>query len=216
MDPVKRDYHSTLRAGQARQTRRAIVAAATEVFLEHGFARATIDAVAAAAAVSRKTVFTSVGGKLELLKTALDWAITGDDQETALAEREELATALAQDDPADLLDGWVNVLVDVDLRAGRLFRALEVAADADESAADLLRAYEQQRLDGARTVIARLAELGALTDRIRRSDAIDIAWLAGDPALFARLVGTRRWSHRRFRQWLTEQTGAQLLREAQD
>ena len=71
MDSVKRDYRSTLRAAQARQTRRTVIAAATAVFVEHGFAGATIDAVAAAASVSRRTVFTAVGGKVELLKTAL-------------------------------------------------------------------------------------------------------------------------------------------------
>ena len=214
MDSVKREYRSSLRAGQARQTRRTIVAAATAVFVEHGFASATIDAVAEAAEVSRKTVFTAVGGKVELLKTALDWAITGDDEEAALADRDELSAALAENDPARLLEGWVNVLVDVAIRVAPLFRALEVAADSDESARALFEQYQRQRLDGARTVVARLDELGALTDRLRRADAIDIAWLAGDPALFTRLVGTRGWSHRRFRIWLIQLAGSQLLRAA--
>jgi AcrR family transcriptional regulator len=211
MDSVKRDYRSALRAGQARQTRRTVIAAATTVFVEHGFAGATIDAVAAAAQVSRKTVFTAVGGKVELLKTALDWAITGDDEEATLAERDELSAALAQDDPALLVEGWVNVLVDVAIRVAPLFRALEVAADSEVSAQALLQRYQQQRLDGARTVVARLDELGALTDRKRRTDAIDIAWLAGDPALFGRMVGIRGWSHRRFRTWLVQLTSSQLL-----
>lgn len=211
MESVKRDYRSALRAGQARQTRRTVVSAAAAVFVEHGFAGATIDAVAAAAEVSRKTVFTAVGGKVELLKTALDWAITGDDEEASLAERDELSAALADDDPARLLEGWVNVLVDVAIRVAPLFRALEVAADSDEAARALLGQYERQRLDGARTVVARLDELGALTDRLRRAEAIDIAWLAGDPTLFSRLVGTRGWSHRRFRTWLIRLIGSQLL-----
>lgn len=212
MDSVKRDYHSALRAGQARQTRRTVIAAATTVFVEHGFAGATIDAVAAAAQVSRKTVFTAVGGKVELLKTALDWAITGDDEEATLAERDELSAALAQDDPALLLEGWVNVLVDVAIRVAPLFHALEVAADSEAAAQALLQQYQQQRLDGARRVVTRLDELGALSDRNRRTDAIDIAWLAGDPALFGRMVGIRGWSHRRFRTWLVQLTSSQLLR----
>lgn len=211
MDDVKRGYHSTLRAEQARETRRTVIAAATTVFVEHGFAGATIDAVAATAEVSRKTVFNSVGGKVELLKTALDWAITGDDEETTLAERPVLLTALADDDPARLLAGWVNVLVDVAIRVSPLFRALEVAADSDEAARTLLEQYQHQRLEGARTVVARLNDLGALSGGLRRADAIDIAWLAGDPALFSRLVGARGWSHRRFRTWLIELTGNQLL-----
>lgn len=212
MDSVKRDYRSTLRAAQARQTRRTVITAATAVFVEHGFAGTTIDAVAAAAGVSRKTVFTAVGGKAELLKTALDWAITGDDEEATLAERDELTATLAEDDPARVLQGWVDVLVGVDARVNRLFSALEVAADSDAAAAALLEEYQRQRLDGARTVVARLGELDALTDRIRRADAVDIAWLASDPALYSRMVATRGWSRRRFRAWLVQWAGDQLLR----
>ena len=52
-----RSYTSQLRADQAIQTRRRIVDAAAELFAERGYAATTIDAVAAAAGVSRKTVF---------------------------------------------------------------------------------------------------------------------------------------------------------------
>ena len=85
-----RTYSSTLRADQARQTRRRIVDAAAELFAEHGYAGTTIDAVATAAGVSRKTVFDSVGGKAQLMKLAYDFAIVGDDEPVALAERPEM------------------------------------------------------------------------------------------------------------------------------
>lgn len=38
------------------------------------------DATAEAAEVSRKTVFTAVGGEVELLKLAFDWSVVGDDE----------------------------------------------------------------------------------------------------------------------------------------
>src|SRR5689334_22312267 len=65
---VKRAYSSDLRADQARRTRRQIVDAASALFTEHGFSATTVDAIAAEAGVSRKTVFTAVGGKVQLLK----------------------------------------------------------------------------------------------------------------------------------------------------
>src|SRR6478735_10472884 len=95
---VKRDYHSDLRAAQALQTRRAIVAAASELFTTQGYGTTTVDAVAKAAGVSRKTVFTAVGGKLDLLKTALDWAVAGDDRPVALADRGEMRQVMAEGD----------------------------------------------------------------------------------------------------------------------
>ena len=85
-----RTYSSTLRADQARQTRRRIVDAAAELFAEYGYARTTIDAIATAAGVSRKTVFDSVGGKAQLMKLAYDFAIVGDDEPVPLADRPEI------------------------------------------------------------------------------------------------------------------------------
>src|SRR6516162_4037958 len=86
--PVKKKpYNSSLRAAQARATRRAIVDAAARLFTERGYGVTTVDAIAEAAGVSRKTVFTSVGGKTEALKLAMDWAIVGDDEPVPMLER---------------------------------------------------------------------------------------------------------------------------------
>ena len=65
-----RRYASQVRDEQARRTRRAIVTAAHDLFLAHGYAATTIDGIAAAAHVSRRTVFNSAGGKVALLKLA--------------------------------------------------------------------------------------------------------------------------------------------------
>ena len=64
----------------------AIVDAAAGLFIAHGYGGTTVDAIAEAAGVSRKTVFTSVGGKADALKFALDWAVTGDDAPVAQFE----------------------------------------------------------------------------------------------------------------------------------
>jgi AcrR family transcriptional regulator len=207
---VKRDYRSDLRTAQALQTRRAVVAAATELFTGQGYAATTVDAVAAAAGVSRKTVFTAVGGKLELLKTALDWAVAGDDRPVPLADREAMAEMLALGDPAALLAAWARLLVDIDVRVGPLMRSLEMAAASDAEARALVEQAQQQRLAGARTIVARLAALGALKPGLSRGEAADIAWLAGDAALHDRLVQTRGWSQRRFQGWLTRWLVLQL------
>ncbi len=86
-EAVKKSYNSPLRVEQARATRRAIVAAAARLFVERGYGPTTVDAIAETAGVSRKTVFTSVGGKAEALKLAIDWAIVGDDEPVSLQQR---------------------------------------------------------------------------------------------------------------------------------
>jgi AcrR family transcriptional regulator len=208
---VKRHYRSELRTSQARETRRAIVAAASRLFVEHGYGATTIDAVADAAGVSRKTVFTAVGGKVESLKVALDWAVAGDDRPVALSERAELRQLLEQPDPAVLLTGWARLLAEIDARVAPLFQALEVAAGIDSEARELLEQSQHQRLDAARLIVERLRALGALTNDLTESDAVDLAWLATDGALFDRLVRVRGWSTGRFEEWLARHLIVHLI-----
>src|SRR5690348_16637917 len=96
---VKRQYRSDLRAAQAVDTRRRIVSSAARLFVEQGYGATTVDAVAEAAGVSRKTVFTAVGSKLDLLTTAVDWAVAGDDQPVPVADRSAMRRFLQQRDP---------------------------------------------------------------------------------------------------------------------
>lgn len=210
-DSVKRDYRSDLRTAQARETRRAIVSAAGELFVTKGFGATTIDAIAEAAGVSRKTVFTAVGGKLELLRTALDWTVAGDDQPVALSDRAELRRLLELDDPAALVTGWAEILAGIDARVAPLFGALEVAAGIDPDARALLERSQRDRLAGARAVVERVRLLGALTPDLTAAEAVDVAWLATDPALFDRMVRVRGWTPGRFAEWLGHTLTGQLV-----
>lgn len=208
---VKRDYRSELRTAQAHETRRSIVSAASRLFIEDGYGSTTIDAVADAAGVSRKTVFTAVGGKLELLKVALDWAVAGDDQPVPLADRTVMRQLLGESDPTALVTGWARILVEVDARVAGLSHALEIAAGMDAAAQVLVQQSQRQRLDGARMVVNRLRALGALNPDLAREEAADVAWLATDPLLFDRLVRWRGWSTDRFQEWLGQLLVQQLL-----
>src|SRR5215208_6533330 len=209
---VKRDYRSELRTAQAMATRRSIIAAATRLFVEDGYGATTIDAVADAAGVSRKTVFTAVGGKLDLLKVALDWAVAGDDQPVALADRTAMQQLMEQTDPAVLLNGLARSLVAIGERVGPLFAALEAAARMDPGARVLVEESHRLRLADARKVVRRLRDLNALTAHITSREAVDLVWLAMDPALFDRLVLVRGWTINRFGEWLGQSLCRQLLR----
>jgi len=210
-DSVKRDYRSELRAAQAQQTRRSIVAAATRLFVGAGYGATTIDAVADAAGVSRKTVFTAVGGKLDLLKLALDWAVAGDDQAVALSDRAAIRRWMDQADPRQVLDGLAGMLAEIGARVGALYGALEVAAGIDPAARELAEELQRRRLDDARKVVGPLREMKALTTDITYQEAVDLVWLAMDPALFDRLVRVRRWSTSRFKEWLAIWSGSRWI-----
>jgi AcrR family transcriptional regulator len=209
--PVRRQYRSTLRVAQARQTRQAIVAASSRLFARDGFGATTIDAIADEAGVSRKTVFTAVGGKTELLKLALDWAISGDDEPVAVADRPEVRQLLRHPEPSALLQGWAKVLSDIDHRIAGLFLAAEIAAGIDPAAQSLFETARDQRLQGARMIVDRLTGLNALSSRLTRDQATDIAWLFSDPAIYDRLVRQRGWARDQFTNWLADTLCRELL-----
>ncbi|MFE7614365.1 TetR/AcrR family transcriptional regulator [Streptomyces sp. NPDC057496] len=71
MPTMKTPTTKTLREGSARK-RAAILLAARELFLADGFDRSSVDAVAARAEVSKRTVYDYFGDKRTLLRAVVD------------------------------------------------------------------------------------------------------------------------------------------------
>jgi len=209
-----RSYSSTLRADQARRTRRRIVDAAAELFAEHGYAGTTIDAIATAAGVSRKTVFDSVGGKAQLMKLAYDFAIVGDDEPVPLADRPEMRAMLAEPDYGKRLAMYASLVVRIDRRLSAAWRAFEGAATSDPEAAKFYVAMVQQRRQAMREAAQMFADAGALRPDLDIEVAADLMWFYNDPSLYDKLVRQRGWSVDRFQAWLAEALQVQLLGKA--
>src|SRR5947199_7986395 len=123
-DGVKRSYDSRLRDARAEATRLAIVAAAGRLFAERGYAATSIEEIAAAAGVGRATVFTSVGGKPELLKEAYRLAVRGPaNANTPLGQQARSRRISAEADAHKLLAGYAEVMVEVGRRLAPLYEA---------------------------------------------------------------------------------------------
>ena len=210
-DRGKRSYNSDLRAAHARRTRTQIVAAAAELFAENGYAATTIDAIAQAAGVSRKTVFTSAGGKAELIKLAYDYAVTGDDEPVPLRERPTIKALEAEPDAARMLAGYSEMVTGIQGRITRLYMALAGAAESEPEARTLFEQLEQQRLSAMKRPATLLSRRGALRRGLTIAMAVDILWLHNDPVLYHQLVHKRLWTPDQFRDWLTHALQTQLL-----
>jgi len=206
-----RNYVSEVRADQARRTRRRLVDAAVGLFVERGYAGTTIDAIAAAAGVSRKTVFDSVGGKAQLVKLAYDFAIVGDDEPVPLIDRQEIAALNAEPDPAARLAAYAAMVVRIDIRISPIWRVLESAAAHDAEAAALHATLVEQRWTSMHRPAQLFASRGELRPELDVEGAAGVLWLANDPSLFDKLVRQRGWSVERFQAWLTELTQVGLL-----
>lgn len=214
-DQGKRSYHSDLRAAHARHTRAQIVAAAAELFAAKGYAGTTIDAIAQAAGVSRKTVFTSAGGKAELIKLAYDYATTGDDEPVPLRERPVVKALEAEPDPARMLAGFAEMVTAIQGRITRLYMALVGAAESEPEARALLDQLVDQRHKAMTRPATLLSDRGALRPGLTMATATDILWLHNDPVMYHQLVHRRRWTPAQFQQWLTLALTTQLLADGQ-
>jgi AcrR family transcriptional regulator len=212
-EPAKR-YASEVRDEQAQRTRRAIVAAASELFLARGYAATTIDAIAAAARVSRRTVFNSVGGKVVLLKLAMEWAIVGDDEPVPLADRPAIKAIQAESDPRKALALWAQTVVGVASRVAPVSAVLTAAADTDPAAAQLFSELARNRMFGATEFVRYLASLEGLAAGVSEQQAADLCWSLMDGHLYHLLVTQRGWTTVSFTQWLADSLAATLLRPA--
>jgi AcrR family transcriptional regulator len=208
---VKRSYQSPLRQAQARTTRAAVIRAAARLFAEHGYVATSIDDIAAAAGVSRATVFSSVGGKPVLLKTAFDVAIVGDDEPVSLPDRPRSKAIREEPDQRRYLALYAALVTEMWVRLGGIYEAVRGAASADPEARELWEAHQGQRRVGAANVVGDLLRKGSLRDGLEERAAADVVWVLNDPGLYHQLVDRQGWTAKRFEEWLAESMGRLLL-----
>jgi AcrR family transcriptional regulator len=207
----RRPYRSAVRQDAARRTRRAVVAAAAELFVVHGYAGTSLAAIAAAAGVARPTVFAAFGSKAALLRQVLDQALVGDDEPVPVASRPWFAPVWQARAPAAVLDAYATVCTLIGERAAAVFEAVRRAADDAPEAAELWATLQQNRQAGARMVLEHARRVGDLRAGLDMERAVDVLWFWNDPAHHAALVGGRGWSPGEYRDWLSARMQESLL-----
>jgi len=208
---VKRRYESAQRQRQAQQTRRAILAAAAELFVAPGYAATPLTAVAVQAGVAIQTVYAVFGSKRQLLSELVDITIAGDDQPVALPDRPFVAEIRALADPRAKLARFARHLAEVNARQATVMIALAGAASADPDAAAIWRRNLDDRRRGMAGLAADLAATGQLRDDHDVESATDVLWLAMDVRNYDWLVRQRGWSTERYQQWYVDTAAAALL-----
>jgi hypothetical protein len=152
-----------------------------------------------------------VGSKAELLKTAWDWGVVGDDEPVPMAERPEVRAMQKLTDPAELVRRWVAQVMSVGHRVAPLAQVLARAVDADAEAAALQERIDGERRAGAAMFVAHLATVGALREGLAEGEAADMCWILMNPLLQQRLRSERGWTSAAVEAWLTRLASASLL-----
>jgi AcrR family transcriptional regulator len=209
--PDVRRYHSPRRAEQAAQTRRAVVAAARDLFISNGYAATTVAEIAREARVAVDTVYATVGRKPALLRAVLESAISGSDGAVAPEQREYVARSQAATSAREKLTAYVTGLVEIQSRLSPVFLALRDAAGDDTESAALWKEISDRRATNMRRFAADLRGTGELRDDLTDGDVADIVWSMNGTEYWVLLTGERGWSHQRFAAYLIDAWSRLLL-----
>ncbi len=209
----RRRYDGASRRRQAEQTRARVIAAATRVFLEHGYTGATIPVIAAEAGVALQTVYRAAPGKAGLLQQAVLTAVAGGTarSEVPVEERPAIRALIDEPDPRRQLALYAHTQPGIWSRVGALLRVLDSAASSEPTLAQFRDAQDKQRLAGLTRFGAQLKARGALKEGLTPDRAADIIWTVCSRATYDALVGARGWSHQDYESWLTATLQAALL-----
>jgi AcrR family transcriptional regulator len=181
------------------------------VFLERGFAGATMRVVAMRAGVSLPLVELLFGTKGRLLKAAIDVAIVGDDEPVAVLDRSWAEAAVRADTPREFLAVVAGVLGPAQERSAGLVLAAFEAAATDGELAELARQLTAQRATTAGWIVDQLTGKAPLRDGCAREEAVDTVWILMDPAVFDRLTRQRQWTLQQYQDWFAGSVDRLLL-----
>ena len=209
-EPVKRPYRSPRRQEQAEQTRERVLDAAGELFLERGYERATIAAIAAAAGVADETVYGHFGNKRTLLGQLRQRAVRGGDPRPVL-EQEGPRRLAAATDQREQLGVFASDVARRLERAAPLVAVVAAGAAGEPELQALLDRLHADRRRNLRGLVAALTANRPL--RLEPGAAVDTVWALTSPELHQLLRTRRGWSARRYTTWLVDALAAQLLRD---
>ena len=190
-DPVK-DKPS--RTEKTKLTRRRIVAAAADLFLDQGYGATTLDRVAARADVAVQTVYFHFGNKATLLKEALDVAAVGDDEPVALLDRPWLEELSAEQDPVRVIELWMRGGREILERVAPLLAVVRGTVGTDPDLAAQWEINEGQRRTAFRVLADLLADRAALRAGLTVQDAADLAFLIASAENYIVATDTLGWT----------------------
>ena len=201
--PVKADRRAPRRA----ETEGRLVAAASTLFVERGYAATTLADVAEHADVAPRTLYLHFRTKAELLLRCIGLAIAGDVEPVALADRPAMAEAMTAATLDERLRLMASLTASLMERTGPL---LDVAFQAARSEPSIAAAAAAGRADTRQTLREfwrRIDDDGLLPP------SVDLEWLTETATLVTHaetylLIGrTTGWDSDTYRKWLTTTWG---------
>jgi AcrR family transcriptional regulator len=192
-NPVKtRGYRSEVRATQAEQTRRAVLAAAHDLFTAEGYG-VTVAQVAQRAGVAVDTVYASVGRKPALLLAVIDMVLGEADLPIPADERRYVQRIQSAASAPEKLTGYAHALATLLPDIAPLQEALREAGRADPDCARAWSGLVARRAGNMLLFARDLRRTGQLRRDLDDQQVADILWATNSTEFFL-LLTQRGWT----------------------
>ena len=189
------------RTQKAAETRRGILEAARDLFVDHGYGATNMQDVAARAGVAVQTVYFVFGNKRSLLKELVDVTIAGDAEPVATMNRPWFRDALAAATADAQLRAHVRGTREILERVAAITKMVATAAATDAEVAQLWPHGENPRFEvHAVAAKALVAKPGARAG-VSAGNVADLLYALLSTELFLLFVRDRGWSPERWEQW---------------
>jgi AcrR family transcriptional regulator len=208
----KRSYHSPRRVEHAAATRRSVLLAARELFVNNGYTPTTISEIAERAGVSPDTIYVTVGPKPALLRELVETAISGTNQAMPAEQRDYVMRIKAASTAADKIHIYARAITGIQQRMAPVFLALRDAAAKEPDCAALWNEIGLRRATNMRAFAADLRSTGDLRDDLSNEQVADIIWSMNAAEYWVLLVRERAWTPDQFTEWLIDAWTRLLLR----
>ncbi|MBC6462189.1 TetR/AcrR family transcriptional regulator [Actinomadura sp. HBU206391] len=198
------------RAQKAQATRRRILGAALELFVQDGYGATNLQDVADRAGVAVQTIYFVFGNKRALLKELVDVTIAGDDEPVATMDRPWYTDALAADTAQDVLSAFVAGTRSILERFAPIGKMVEAAAASDPEVAGLWPQDVDPRYLVHEGVAKALVGKPDARPEVSVEEAADLLYGLLSPELYLLFVRERGWPQERWERWVGETLRAQL------
>jgi AcrR family transcriptional regulator len=187
----------TWRQRQAAETRRQIVSAARRLFVASGYARTTVEAIAAEAGVAVATVYKAFGTKAAIARELNDLI---DEEAAVVSFAEKIAV---ETDPAELIRLTVAQNRSLHERCGDIIAVIRSGAAIDAMLAGVYAEGVRRHDDGMRWVISKLDAAGALRPGLTVTQAVGLLSVLCSTEAFADLTTRYGWTVAQCEAWTT-------------
>ena len=209
--PAKRKYDATRRQAQAEETRRRILDAAHQLFMERGYAGATIDAIAKEAGVALKTVYAVFENKRTILLELLNRSSSDRGEEhLPVLERPSVKAVTQERDPHRQMEMFAQVIAGNLEGAASIAEIMNVAAKTEPDVHELVEKLNRQRWRNMAFAVKQFASKGPLREE-NEAAGTDTVWTLTSPEVFLLLTRDRGWSKEKYAEWLADKLIRALL-----